>query len=40
VNCARGFVAHYDARGWVNEFADAAVVPEVDLGWMSMDLMR
>jgi hypothetical protein len=40
VDCARGFVAHYDARGWVDELADAAVVPEVYLEWMSMDLIR
>lgn len=29
---ARGFVAHYEAGGGVDGFADAAVVPEVDLG--------
>jgi hypothetical protein len=32
VDCAGGFVAHDDASGWVDDFADAAVVPEVDLG--------
>lgn len=32
VDCAGGFVAHYDAGEGVDLFADTAVVPEVDLG--------
>jgi hypothetical protein len=32
VDRAAGFVAHYDTGGGVDEFSDAAVVPEVDLG--------
>jgi hypothetical protein len=31
VNCARCFVAHYYACAGVDAFADAAMVPEVDL---------
>jgi hypothetical protein len=31
MDSARGFVAHDDARVWVDVFSYAAVVPEVDL---------
>ena len=38
MDCAAGFVAHDDAHGGVDGFADAAVLPEVDVAAADADV--